>query len=213
MTKIDYGLIVAQNELEILWYDQNAEKLLNLSRDMSAPSQPQLESTALIDGPEYEKIERGGKTLRIQRNKISIGRDRWTIITIHDVTDWIFREKMDYILEKMLDYVQDALYVVDPEGNEIFHKNIERFTPGHRQQMIDELMTVFKTGRPIVGKYRRYLTRDHAPSTCFPPLYRSKRGKKSLGPYWLTTISTACEKLFPKPLICKIKPKGKNTAH
>lgn len=209
MTKIDYGLIVAQNELEILWYDQNAEKLLNLSRDMSAPSQPQLESTALIDGPEYEKIERGGKTLRIQRNKISIGRDRWTIITIHDVTDWIFREKMDYILEKMLDYVQDALYVVDPEGNEIFHKNIERFTPGHRQQMIDELMTVFKTGRPIVGKYRRYLTRDQRPIHMLSTAIPVKKGEKIIGAILVNNYINRMRKVISKAVDLQNQTEGK----
>ncbi|TWH46891.1 sigma-54-dependent Fis family transcriptional regulator [Sporomusa sp. KB1] len=65
-------------------------------------------------------------------------------------------------LQAMANYMQDAVYVIDKQGNELFYNNkIERFEPSQRKHMLEELRGVFLTGKPSFDKYNKYLTVDH----------------------------------------------------
>lgn len=65
-------------------------------------------------------------------------------------------------LQTIADYMQDAVYVINRHGDELFYNNkIERFEPSQRQHMLAELRSVFLTGKPSFDKYTKYITIDH----------------------------------------------------
>lgn len=65
-------------------------------------------------------------------------------------------------LQAIANYMQDAVYVINQRGDELFYNNrIERFEPSQRKAMLEELRSVFITGRPSFDKYKKYRTVDH----------------------------------------------------
>lgn len=65
-------------------------------------------------------------------------------------------------LQTIASHIQDAVYVINNQGDELFYNNkIERFEPSQRQHMLDELRSVFLTGKPSFDKYTKYITLDH----------------------------------------------------
>lgn len=65
-------------------------------------------------------------------------------------------------LQAITNYMQDAIYVINKHGDELFYNNrIERFEPSQREDMLEELRSVFITGRPSFDKYKKYRTIDH----------------------------------------------------
>ena len=65
-------------------------------------------------------------------------------------------------LQTIANHIQDAVYVINKQGDELFYNNkIERFEPSQRQHMLDELRSVFLTGKPSFDKYTKYVTVDH----------------------------------------------------
>ena len=65
-------------------------------------------------------------------------------------------------LQVIANYMQDAVYVINKHGDELFYNNrIERFEPSHRKDMLAELRSVFITGKPSFDKYKKYRTIDH----------------------------------------------------
>lgn len=76
-------------------------------------------------------------------------------------------EKRISILETLANYAQDALYVIDQDGNELYFNNhIERFEPVSRSEMLAELFNTFATGNPVIDRYRKYITHDHRDFHC-----------------------------------------------
>ncbi|SDD87477.1 sigma-54 interaction domain-containing protein [Sporomusa acidovorans] len=76
-------------------------------------------------------------------------------------------------LQTIANHIQDAVYVINKQGDELFFNNkIERFEPSQRQHMLDELRSVFLTGKPSFDKYTKYITVDrrevHMLSTIIP---------------------------------------------
>lgn len=76
-------------------------------------------------------------------------------------------------LQTIANHIQDAVYVINKQGDELFFNNkIERFEPSQRQHMLDELRSVFLTGKPSFDKYTKYITIDrrevHMLSTIIP---------------------------------------------
>lgn len=65
-------------------------------------------------------------------------------------------------LETIANFIQDAVYVINKHGDELFYNNkIERFEPSQRQAMLQELRRVFLTGKPSFDQYNKYRTLDH----------------------------------------------------
>lgn len=65
-------------------------------------------------------------------------------------------------LQTIANHIQDAVYVINKQGDELFYNNkIERFEPSQRQHMLDELRSVFLTGKPSFDQYTKYITVDH----------------------------------------------------
>ncbi|SMC79527.1 sigma-54 interaction domain-containing protein [Sporomusa malonica] len=65
-------------------------------------------------------------------------------------------------LETITNFIQDAVYVINKHGEELFYNNkIERFEPSQRNYMLEELRGVFFTGKPSFDKYNKYRTVDH----------------------------------------------------
>ncbi|HWR45947.1 sigma-54 interaction domain-containing protein [Sporomusa sp.] len=65
-------------------------------------------------------------------------------------------------LETITNFIQDAVYVINKQGEELFYNNkIERFEPSQRNYMLEELRSVFLTGKPSFDKYNKYRTVDH----------------------------------------------------
>ncbi|HWR09923.1 sigma-54 interaction domain-containing protein [Sporomusa sp.] len=65
-------------------------------------------------------------------------------------------------LETIANFIQDAVYVINQHGDELFFNNkIERFEPSQRNHMLEELRNVFLTGKPLFDKYNKYRTVDH----------------------------------------------------
>lgn len=65
-------------------------------------------------------------------------------------------------LETITNFIQDAVYVINKHGEELFYNNkIERFEPSQRTYMLEELRSVFFTGKPSFDKYNKYRTVDH----------------------------------------------------
>ncbi|WZL72925.1 sigma 54-interacting transcriptional regulator [Clostridiaceae bacterium 35-E11] len=161
MYKNKCGLIILNNENENIYYNSVAESFFHVSQLSSKKILDLLQ----IDGDKnirqnYEIAHRK-RDFAIQFEKVSFLKDSWQVFMITELTAYKRQEEKIHVWEKMLDYVQDALYVIDREGKEVFYKNIERFTPTCRKQMVEELMTVFETEQPIVGKYHCYFTNDH----------------------------------------------------
>lgn len=76
-------------------------------------------------------------------------------------------------LQTIANHIQDAVYVINKQGDELFYNNkIERFEPSQRQHMLDELRSVFRSGKPSFDKYTKYITVDrrevHMLSTIIP---------------------------------------------
>ncbi len=75
--------------------------------------------------------------------------------------------------------------------------------------MIDELMTVFKTGRPIVGKYRRYLTRDQRPIHMLSTAIPVKKGEKIIGAILVNNYINRMRKVISKAVDLQNQTEGK----
>ncbi len=76
-------------------------------------------------------------------------------------------------LETIANFIQDAVYVINKHGDELFYNNkIERFEPSQRNAMLQELRRVFLTGKPSFDQYNKYRTLDqrevHMLSTVVP---------------------------------------------
>lgn len=65
------------------------------------------------------------------------------------------------ILNKSIEYINDAIYAIDREGRELVLNRIERFMPIYKDKLIREMMEVFETGQSIPGNYNKYISQDH----------------------------------------------------
>ncbi len=83
------------------------------------------------------------------------------LLLLNDITTYVNNETYTLILTQALNAVQDAVYVIDENGKELFHnQNIKRYDDTNRKNMLAELITVFKTGKAIKDKYLDYTTVD-----------------------------------------------------
>ena len=102
------------------------------------------------------------KVLRIECSEITLNNITKVAYKITDITIQKYHENKLYILEAMTNAITDAVYVIDRKGNEIFYNNkIIRFEPSHREQMLADLMKVFKTGKSIFEQYKIFLSKDN----------------------------------------------------
>ncbi|SHI33554.1 arginine utilization regulatory protein [Dethiosulfatibacter aminovorans DSM 17477] len=85
----------------------------------------------------------------------------YSTFTVADITELNRMELENRILNKSIEYVQDAVYAIDREGRELVLNRIERFMPAYREKLVREMMEVFETGQAVLGNYNKYITLDH----------------------------------------------------
>jgi arginine utilization regulatory protein len=183
------GAIVV-NKNEVLWINESANQIL---RD---DPEGEILKICYEIGTSINHVEMADKGIVIEytalSNKANIALVMICSLKVHEKL-----KTENSLYKEMLNSVQDALYVVDSNGKELFYnKNIERFDSQCREDMLNELMSVFQTGEPIIEKYRRYLTKDHKGvhliTSCFPV----KRDGKIVAAYSINNFVTKLKQLL-----------------
>ena len=84
-----------------------------------------------------------------------------TVFTVTDITEINKMNLENRIINKSLEYVQDAVYAIDKDGNELVLNKIERFMPVYKDKLINEMKQVFTDGHIVSASYNKYITLDH----------------------------------------------------
>lgn len=87
--------------------------------------------------------------------------DDQLIVAMVDITPLDKMSLENEIMKKAIGYVQDAVYAIDKDGNEIFHNKIERFIPVYKEKLIREMKQVFIDKVEIPNLYNVYLNKEH----------------------------------------------------
>jgi arginine utilization regulatory protein len=100
------------------------------------------------------------------------------IFTVSDVTELNRITLENTILNKSIEYINDAVYAIDCQGRELVLNKIERFMPVYKEKLLGEMMEVFETGQGSPGNYNKYITKDHKEIHMLSTLVPVKEGHK-----------------------------------
>ncbi len=146
---------------KILFMNNSAQKMLGISKqqDMRVPEFIDTKIKMKSDKILYHSLN--GHHLRIEFLTAPRIFSHTHLLLLNDITTSIKSETHTLIMTRALDAVQDAVYAIDKDGNELFHnQHIKRFDQANRTKMLVELKSVFKTGKQIKDKYLNYTTID-----------------------------------------------------
>ncbi|MFK5951695.1 MAG: sigma 54-interacting transcriptional regulator [Desulfobacterium sp.] len=150
-----------KTKFNIFFMNNSAKKMLGISK------QQQIRVPEFIDNGIRNKSGKilshsfNGYHLRIEFLMPSLLFPHTHLLLLNDITTSVNSETHTLILTQALDAVQDAVYAIDEDGNDLFHnQNIKRYDDSNRKEMLAELISVFKTGKEIKDKYLNYTTLD-----------------------------------------------------
>ena len=128
-----------------------------------------------------ENLESGFKATVNDKNYILYSskiQDSNAIVFVADITVVDKMNIENEIMKKAIGYVEDAVYAIDKEGNEIFHNKIERFIPIYKEKLISEMKQVFIDKVEIPNLYNVYINKEnkeiHMLSTFVPVVSDNK---------------------------------------
>lgn len=156
MNKIQTGLIIA--DIENKKCIKSTEIASLICNDNETLPECLLKTFNRIEKRITETIN--GRDYLIKHCDTSI-HDGFSIFTVTDITEINRINLENRILNKSLEYVQDAVYAIDKEGRELVFNKIERFMPVFKDKLIREMKEVFKDGQVITGNYNKYISLDH----------------------------------------------------
>ncbi len=146
-------------------------------------------------------VEKNGYHIRLELLKRSEELPRLRILLVYDISEQVQLENHKSILTHALNSVQDAVYVIDRDGREIFHNpRIKRFTPPHREKLLSELNAVFKTGRRVEDSYLVYKTVDNEPVHILASYFPVRKNKKTTAVVSINKFVTEIQKWFRKAI-------------
>lgn len=152
-----YGIYLLDDNTNIIYKNAIASEMIDLK------TEEMIQQKLISDSADgFMPVRMNQVNVVVEYKKITLQKATFYFVIIADINHCQKAEIENHIYKKMLNSVQDALYLVNKEGEELFYnKNIERYEQSYRKKMLKELMTVFKNKTPVVEKYRRFMTRDH----------------------------------------------------
>jgi len=146
---------------ELLFINNSAKKMLGITKQQNIHLPEFIDDGTKKENNTtlYKSIN--GRHLRVEiLSAFQVSPDTHLVL-LNDMTTYVEKDEHTLILTHVLDAVHDAVYVIDKDGNELFYnQNIKRFNETNRTKMLEELKSVFRTGKQTKDKYLNYTTID-----------------------------------------------------
>jgi len=156
-------------------------------------------------------FEQNGFHIRMELLKTAPDLYPIRMILVSDLTEAVTMENKVSILTHALNSVQDAVYVINKDGTELFHNpRIKRFSPPHRKKLLAELNSVFKTGKRIKDNYIINKTLDNEPVHILSNYFPVLKNEKIIAVVSINKFVTEIHRWFRKAIDCQSQLEGCN---
>ena len=144
---------------------------------------------------------KNGRHIQMEFLNSTSTKDPVHLVLVRDVTESVAMENKALILTNALNSVQDAVYVIDKGGKELFHNpRIKRFHPPHRRKMLMELNAAFETGKRVKDKYLIYNTVDNKPVHILSSYFPVRKNEKIIAVVSINKFVTEIQRWFRKAI-------------
>ena len=200
------GLVVLNEDHEVMWADPRVEKIWSGSGITKALSCPQI-ITAL-----------SGRKFQLSAVKLSCLGEEFTVLSIKDITDLNNTEMRQYCLEKIVESINDGIIVSDFEGRiALYNRSQEKLEDLSAQDMLGKYLWeaynyneelsehrgVYKTGEAIINRYRAHAYKEGIPKYLSYSTYPIEKYGETIGVFSISKNETKLQSLLAETIELK----------
>lgn len=227
LSKYISGIIITDKEEQIVWANKMVKEI-HYSNDLYKKYFYELFSFSVNEVIKKNKIYSSpiGKIYNIKAEKIKDDNREYFIIIIEDIENFNNEKIKLYALEEIISSINDGIIMSDSEGKIILYNNAqERLEElqskevvgkylweayNYKQSEISEHRKVFKTGKPLIDKYRAHSYKDGIPKYVSYSTYPIKKDGETIAVYSISKNETMIKSLLSDIIELKRKLRDKD---
>lgn len=221
LNKFDKGLIVLDDKEEIILADSYAKKICgnNTIEGKTFGEIFHVDLDKMMDQPQIIKTISGNKFSFLaqhmaEKNQVYI------VVRIQEITDWESPDSRLYIFEQMMDSLNDGILISNYEGRIVLYNRAMEEMEGLSGEAVvgkylweaynynpelSEHRSVYKTGNPLINRYRAHNYKDGRPQYVSYNTYPIKKGGEVIGVYSVSKNETSLQSLLSETIDLKRK--------
>ncbi|WP_432662296.1 sigma 54-interacting transcriptional regulator [Wukongibacter baidiensis] len=214
-------VILDENE-EVIWTSKSAEKIYN-QRKIMQHKLNDLFSITLSEIMNKNKIVKTpyGKKYSMKAREMYIADNKYFFVLIEDLEDFTNEKTMLYCLKKILESINDGVIMSDSEGRIILYNEAQEKLEdlsaekivgkylweayNYKAVEMSEHQKVYKTGIPIVNKYKAHAYSDGVPKYLSYSTYPIEKDGEIIAVYSVSENETMLKSLLSETIELKRK--------
>ncbi|WZL72849.1 sigma 54-interacting transcriptional regulator [Clostridiaceae bacterium 35-E11] len=228
LTEYVSGLVILNEEEEIVWASDLIKKICN-QKKLDGSKFDQIFSFDLIEIMNTSKVMKTpyDNKYSIHARKLIGKSEKYTFVFFENIVDFKNDRTRLYCLEKIIESINDGIIISDYEGRVVLYNNAqEKLEELSGQEIVGKYLweaynykatemsehrKVYKTGTPIINKYKAHAYKDGIPKYLSYSTYPIVKDNEIIAVYSISKNETKLQSLLSETIELKRKLYSKTT--